>query len=111
MKLVTGIQVGPITRSRHPRSQLHAREIDVVLRKTAAEGLYAVKLYIDANPGGRLAATHLGRTAHRWTARPRQAIAAKGAVAFIPNNPSHAKKHPLDAHLFKGSPSKTTSGR
>ena len=30
----------------------------------------------------------------------RQAIAAKGAVAVIPNNPSRAKKHPLDAHLY-----------
>ena len=30
----------------------------------------------------------------------RQAIAAKGAIAVIPNNPSRAKKHPLDAHLY-----------
>ena len=30
----------------------------------------------------------------------RQAIAAKGAVAVIPNNPSRAQKHPLDAHLY-----------
>jgi transposase len=30
----------------------------------------------------------------------RQAIAAKGAVAVIPNNPSRATKHPLDAHLY-----------
>jgi transposase len=30
----------------------------------------------------------------------RQAIAAKGALAVIPNNPSRAKKHPLDAHLY-----------
>lgn len=30
----------------------------------------------------------------------RQAIAAKGAVAVIPNNPSRAAKHPLDAHLY-----------
>jgi transposase len=30
----------------------------------------------------------------------RQAIAAKGAVAVIPNNPSRAKKHPLDKHLY-----------
>ena len=30
----------------------------------------------------------------------RQAIAAKGAVAVIPNNPSRAKKHPLDEHLY-----------
>jgi transposase len=29
----------------------------------------------------------------------RNAIAAKGAKAVIPNNPSRAKKHPLDAHL------------
>ena len=30
----------------------------------------------------------------------RQAIAAKGAVAVIPNNPSRASKHPLDKHLY-----------
>ena len=30
----------------------------------------------------------------------RQAIADKGALAVIPNNPSRAKKHPLDAHLY-----------
>jgi transposase len=30
----------------------------------------------------------------------RQAIAAKGALAVIPNNPSRAQKHPLDAHLY-----------
>ena len=32
--------------------------------------------------------------------RLRQAIAAKGAVAVIPNNPSRARKHPLDKHLY-----------
>jgi transposase len=32
--------------------------------------------------------------------RLRQAIADKGAVAVIPNNPSCAKKHPLDKHLY-----------
>jgi len=30
----------------------------------------------------------------------RQAIAAKGALAVIPNNPSRALKYPLDKHLF-----------
>jgi transposase len=30
----------------------------------------------------------------------RQAIAAKGALAVIPNNPSRAAKHPLRAHLY-----------
>ena len=30
----------------------------------------------------------------------RQAIADKGAVGAIPNNPSRAKKHPLDKHLY-----------
>ena len=30
----------------------------------------------------------------------RQAIAAKGALAVIPNNPSRALRHPLDAHLY-----------
>ena len=30
----------------------------------------------------------------------RQAIAAKGAIAVIPNNPSRALKHPLDKHLY-----------
>jgi len=30
----------------------------------------------------------------------RQAIADKGALAAIPNNPSRAQKHPLDAHLY-----------
>jgi putative transposase len=30
----------------------------------------------------------------------RQAIAAKGAIAVIPNNPSRALKYPLDKHLY-----------
>jgi transposase len=30
----------------------------------------------------------------------RAAIAAKGAIAVIPNNPSRALKHPLDSHLY-----------
>lgn len=30
----------------------------------------------------------------------RQAIAAKGALDVIPNNPSHAIKYPLDKHLY-----------
>jgi transposase len=30
----------------------------------------------------------------------RQAIADKGAVAVIPNNPSRALKYPLDKHLY-----------
>ena len=30
----------------------------------------------------------------------RQAIAQRGAVAVIPNNPSRASKHPLDKHLY-----------
>ena len=30
----------------------------------------------------------------------RAIIAAKGAVAVIPNNPSRALKHPLDEHLY-----------
>ncbi len=30
----------------------------------------------------------------------RNAIAAKGAVAVIPNNPSRARKYPLDRHLY-----------
>lgn len=30
----------------------------------------------------------------------RQAIAQKGAIAVILNNPSRAIKHPLDAHLY-----------
>jgi transposase len=30
----------------------------------------------------------------------RQAIAAKGAIAVIPNNPSRARKYPLDKHLY-----------
>ena len=32
--------------------------------------------------------------------RLRQAIAAKGALAVIPNNPSRARKYPLDKHLY-----------
>jgi transposase len=32
--------------------------------------------------------------------RLRKAIADKGAVAVIPNNPSRALKHPLDKHLY-----------
>jgi transposase len=30
----------------------------------------------------------------------RQAIAEKGAIAVIPNNPSRAQKYPLDKHLY-----------
>jgi len=30
----------------------------------------------------------------------REAITKKGARAAIPNNPSRAKKHPLDKHLY-----------
>ena len=30
----------------------------------------------------------------------RQAIADKGALAVIPNNPSRALKHPVDKHLY-----------
>ena len=30
----------------------------------------------------------------------RQVIAAKGALAVIPNNPSRALKYPLDKHLY-----------
>jgi transposase len=32
--------------------------------------------------------------------RLRRAIALKGAVAVIPNNPSRAQKYPLDKHLY-----------
>ncbi len=32
--------------------------------------------------------------------RLRNVIADKGAVAVIPNNPSRARKHPLDTHLY-----------
>ena len=32
--------------------------------------------------------------------RLRAAIAAKGAVAVIPNNPSRTRKHPLDKQLY-----------
>ena len=32
--------------------------------------------------------------------RLREAIADKGAVAVIPNNPSRARKSPLDKHLY-----------
>lgn len=32
--------------------------------------------------------------------RLRQAIAEKGALAVIPNNPSRAKKHPLNKQLY-----------
>jgi transposase len=32
--------------------------------------------------------------------RIRQTVAAKGALAVIPNNPSRAIKHPLDKHLY-----------
>jgi transposase len=32
--------------------------------------------------------------------RLRKAIADKGAIAAIPNNPSRARKHPLDKHLY-----------
>ena len=31
----------------------------------------------------------------------RQSIADKGAQAVIPNNPSRARKHPFDRHLYK----------
>ena len=30
----------------------------------------------------------------------RQIIAAKGALAVVPNNPSRTKKYPLDKHLY-----------
>ena len=30
----------------------------------------------------------------------REAIAAKGAIAVMPNNPSRALKYPLDKHLY-----------
>jgi transposase len=30
----------------------------------------------------------------------RQKIAEKGAIAVIPNNPSRARKYPLDKHLY-----------
>jgi transposase len=30
----------------------------------------------------------------------RKAVAQKGALAVIPNNPSRAQKHPLDEHLY-----------
>jgi len=30
----------------------------------------------------------------------RKEIAAKGAIAVIPNNPSRARKYPLDKHLY-----------
>ncbi len=36
----------------------------------------------------------------------RQAIAAKGALAVIPNNPSRALKYPLDKHLWCPAPSR-----
>jgi len=32
--------------------------------------------------------------------RLRDAIASKGAIAVIPNNPSRARKYPLDKHLY-----------
>jgi transposase len=32
--------------------------------------------------------------------RLRQKIAEKGAIAVIPNNPSRARKYPLDKHLY-----------
>lgn len=32
--------------------------------------------------------------------RLRETVAQKGAVAVIPNNPSRARKHPLDRHLY-----------
>jgi transposase len=30
----------------------------------------------------------------------REAVADKGALAVIPNNPSRTRKHPVDAHLY-----------
>ena len=36
----------------------------------------------------------------------RKAIAAKGALAVIPNNPSRALKYPLDKHLYAPAPSR-----
>ncbi len=32
--------------------------------------------------------------------RIRRAVADKGALAVIPNNPSRARKYPLDEHLY-----------
>jgi transposase len=41
----------------------------------------------------------------------RQAIAARGALAVIPNNPSRALKHPLDKHLYGTHPASTPGRR
>ena len=46
-----------------------------------------------------LAAAVMADTAYD-SDRIRRAVADKGALAVIPNNPSRAKKHPLDAHLY-----------
>ncbi len=61
-------------------------------------------------PRGRTAgrASHRGVDRRRGDGRDtaydsdelRRKIAEKGAIAVIPNNPSRALKHPLDAHLY-----------
>lgn len=48
---------------------------------------------------GLLAEVVMGDTAYDAD-HLRQAIAAKGALAVIPNNPSRALKCPLDKHLY-----------
>jgi transposase len=48
----------------------------------------------------RLAAKVVMADAAYDSNRIRQAIADKGAVAVIPNNPSRARKYPLDKNLY-----------
>jgi hypothetical protein len=48
---------------------------------------------------GLPAAVVIGDTAYEAD-HLRQAIAAKGAIAVIPNNLSRAPKYPLDKHLY-----------
>ena len=69
------------------RDALNAKISKLTERKAAAliEGLPAEVVMADT----AYDADHL-----------RQAIAAKGALAVIPNNPSRALKYPLDKHLY-----------
>ena len=53
------------------------------------EGLLAEVVRVDTAADTAYDADHL-----------RHAIAAKGALAVIPNNPSRAIKYPLDKHLY-----------
>jgi transposase len=46
-----------------------------------------------------------------WPIPRRQAIAEKGAIAVIPNNPSRARKHPLECGFSTRKPLRRVAPR